>query len=90
MVPADMTVFGWSTLLQRYSNFLSHHFSHQLQLQPAQRYFSLTAFQLQPAERGDDECLCGVVEISLSPRKDTAADQLQQIKFPCSSELYAR
>ena len=42
------TVFGWSTLLQRYSIFLSHHSSHQLQLQPAQQYFSLTPFQLQP------------------------------------------
>ena len=35
-----ITAFGWSCSLQRYSNFLSHHSSHQLQ--PTQQYFSLT------------------------------------------------
>ena len=50
-----LTAFGWSSPLQRYSIFLSHHSSHQLQLQlqPAQQYFSLTPFQLQPAERSE-------------------------------------
>jgi len=37
-----LTAFGWSHPLQRYSNFLSHHSSHQLQ--PVQQYFSLTPF----------------------------------------------
>ena len=49
----SFTPFGSQLQLQPNSIFLSHHSSHQLQLQPAQQYFSLTAFQLQPAERGD-------------------------------------
>ena len=50
---------GKETLqLQPNSIFLSHHFSHQLQLQPDQQYFSLTPFQLQsPAPTCRAQCI---------------------------------
>ncbi|KAG2642627.1 hypothetical protein PVAP13_2KG191082 [Panicum virgatum] len=51
----SFTPFGSQLQLHPNSIFLSHHSSHQLQLQPGQQYFSLTPFQLQPAERS----VCG-------------------------------
>ena len=85
------TAFGRLLQLQPNSIFLSHHSSHQLQLQPAQQYFSLTSFQLQPpTPTCRTRCLCSSPQMlqRCCPQANNISLSLSRFTIPHESNLF--